>query len=186
MTRFPQLAPQDMTPAQREVLREVGEGLVAPDATATGPFRVVATDVRADRNRAGHNVVSYYAASIGVMFLLFTMVTATRGLGVEVETGTLERLLGTRVGMGQLLFARWLFAAALGCVQLIVMFGWAWMVFGVDVIAPGHAAGVLVMTVASAAAAAAFGLVLGTACRTPAQLQGLATVVIRYARRSKT
>jgi ABC-2 type transport system permease protein len=34
------------------------------------------------------------------------------------------------------------------------------------------------MTLASAAAAATFGLVLGAACRTQAQLQGLATVVI--------
>jgi ABC-2 type transport system permease protein len=34
------------------------------------------------------------------------------------------------------------------------------------------------MTVAAAAAAATFGLVLGATCRTQAQLQGLATVVI--------
>jgi ABC-2 type transport system permease protein len=71
-----------------------------------------------------------------------------------------------------------MFATALGCVQLGVMFLWGWAVFGVDLFGNGHLPGMLVMTITAAAAAASFGLVLGTACRTPAQLQGLATVVI--------
>jgi ABC-2 type transport system permease protein len=71
-----------------------------------------------------------------------------------------------------------LFAVGLGCAQLAVMFFWGWMAFGVDLFGRGHLAGVSVMTLAAAAAAATFGLVLGTACRSQAQLQGLATVVI--------
>ena len=112
------------------------------------------------------------------MFLLFTMTSAMRGLITEQETGTLERLLATGLRMNSLLLARWLFATLLGCAQMGVMFLWGWAVFGVELFAHGHLPGVAVMTLAAAATAAVFGLVLGTACRTQAQLQGLSTVVI--------
>lgn len=171
-----------LTPAQRELLEIVAESVdpagIDRSGEAPTPFEVVVTDVRARLGREGRNVASYYAAAIGVMFLLFTMTTAMRGLIAEEETGTLERLLATDLGMGRLLFARWIFATALGCVQLAVMFLWAWAVFDVDLFGSGRLAGVLVMTVTAAAAAATFGLVLGAACRTQGQLQGLATVVI--------
>jgi ABC-2 type transport system permease protein len=171
-----------LTPAQRETLDDVARSVGAMRAESAtpvaSPFRIAVTDVQAEGGREGKNVVSYYAAGIGVMFLLFTMTTAMRGLIVEEETGTLERLLSTDLTMGRLLLARWLFALALGCTQLAVMFLWGWMTFGVDLVGHGHLPGVVVMTVSAAAAAATFGLVLGTACRTQAQLQGLATVVI--------
>ncbi len=171
-----------LTPAQRALVEDVARALGAPrgEAAAPGaaPFEVVATDVHAASGHHGKNVVAYFAAGIGVMFLLFTMTTAMRGLIAEEETGTLERLLSTELTMGRLLLARWLFATALGSAQLSVMFLWAWAVFGVDVFGQSRLPGLVLMTVAAAAAAASFGLVLGTACRTQAQLQGLATVVI--------
>ena len=176
-----------LTPAQRKLIEEVATSVGAPEAGSAraipSPFQVVATDVQSSGvqsrgERAGRNVVSYYAAAIGVMFLLFTMTTAMRGLVQEEESGTLERLLSTDLTMGRLLFARWSFATALGCVQLAVMFLWGWAVFGLDLFAPGHLVGTAVMTIAAAAAAATFGLVLGAACRSAAQLQGLSTVVV--------
>lgn len=177
-----------LTPPQRKLIEEVATSVGAPDAGSAravpSPFQVVATDVQQSSavqspgERGGRNVVSYYAAAIGVMFLLFTMTTAMRGLVQEEESGTLERLLSTDLTMGQLLFARWSFATALGCVQLAVMFLWGWAVFGLDLFTRGHLVGTAVMTIAAAAAAATFGLVLGTACRSGAQLQGLSTVVV--------
>jgi ABC-2 type transport system permease protein len=165
-----------LTPAQRDLLTEMRSGAGGPGGA--GPFQVIATDVRAPAGRDGRKAVSYYAAGIGVMFLLFTMTSAMRSLITEQETGTLERLLATGLRMNRLLAARWLFATLLGCAQLTVMFLWGWAIFGVDLFGHGHLPGVVVVTLAAAAAAAAFGLVLGTACRTQAQLQGLSTVVI--------
>jgi len=167
-----------LTPAQRELLAEMGAGAGAPKDGDAAPFQVRATDVRAPAGREGRRAVSYYAAGIGVMFLLFTMTSAMRGLITEQETGTLERLLATGLRMNSLLLARWLFATLLGCAQMGVMFLWGWAVFGVELFGHGHLPGVAVMTLAAAATAAVFGLVLGTACRTQAQLQGLSTVVI--------
>jgi ABC-2 type transport system permease protein len=171
-----------LTPAQRSLVDDVAKSVAGASSdageTVASPFRVAVTDVQMALGGEGRDVVSYYAAAIGVMFLLFTMTTAMRGLIAEEETGTLERLLSTDLTMGRLLLARGLFATALGCVQLAFMFAWGWAAFGLDLFGHGHLRGAVVMTVAAAAAAATFGLVLGAACRTQAQLQGLATVVI--------
>jgi ABC-2 type transport system permease protein len=64
----------------------------------------------------------------------------------------------------------------MGFVQLSVMFLWGWAVFGLDLWS--HIPGFVVMTVFSAAAGAALGLVLATASRTRAQLSGMATILI--------
>jgi ABC-2 type transport system permease protein len=171
-----------LAPAQRELVDEIAGSLAKAERTSEGgaptPFQIVITDVRSESGGESRSVVSYYAAAIGVMFLLFTMTTAMRGLVQEAESGTLERLLSTDLTMSRLLLARWVFATAVGCAQLAVMFLWGWAVFGLDLFAPGHLAGTAVMTLAAAAAAATFGLVLGTLCRSAAQLQGLSTVVI--------
>jgi ABC-2 type transport system permease protein len=171
-----------LAPAQRELVDEIAASFSASDgpnaAPAPSPLEVVVTDVATDGAGGRRSAVSYYAAAIGVMFLLFTMSSAMRGLVEEAESGTLERLLGTDLTMVRLLFARWAFATILGCVQLAVMFLWGWAVFGLDLFGPGHLVGTVVMTIASAAAAASFGLVLGTLCRSTAQMQGLSTVVI--------
>ena len=45
-------------------------------------------------------MVSFYAAAIGVMFLLFTASSAGGSLLDEAESGTLDRVLSSRVTMG--------------------------------------------------------------------------------------
>ncbi len=123
-------------------------------------------------------IVAFYAAAIGVMFLLFSMAGAMGALLEEHRTGTLERLLNTNIGMGRLLVNYWLFAAIMGFLQLTVMFVWGWAMFGLDLWTVNHVVGFVVMTAVAAAAAAGFGLVLGTLCRSPGQLQGISTIVI--------
>ena len=56
------------------------------------------------------------------------------------------------------------------------MFTWGALVFHLPLLP--HLAGFLVMTVFTAAAAAGFGLLLATMCRTRAQLSGISTIVI--------
>jgi ABC-2 type transport system permease protein len=132
-------------------------------------------DVMASDSRAG-SMVSFYAAGIGVMFLLFSSAGAGGALLDEVESGTLERLLSTRVTMTTLLAGKWLFLALIGFLQLTVMFTWGWLVFDLPLLA--HVPGFVVMTAATAAAAAALGLVLATLARSRAQLSGLSTILI--------
>jgi ABC-2 type transport system permease protein len=127
---------------------------------------------------SGPSIVSYYAAGIGVMFLLFSMAGAGASLLEEEESGTLERLLSSNVGMGTLIAGNWLFFAVVGFIQLSVMFVWGALVFGLDLFSPKHLAGFVCMSLVTAAAAAAFGLMLATIAKSRAQLNGISTVVI--------
>lgn len=122
------------------------------------------------------NMVSFYAAGIGVMFLLFSCAGAGGALLDEEEAGTLDRLIGSRAGMTGVLVGKWLFLTLMGVVQLTVMFSWGALMFGLPL--TGHLPGFFIMAVATASAAAAFGLVLATISRSRAQLSGLSTIII--------
>jgi ABC-2 type transport system permease protein len=145
--------------------------------SAGGDFSFVRTETVDVLGETKKNpAVALLAAGIAVMFLLFMSRGAGGSLLEEVQTGTLERLLTSRVGMGRLLFGKWLFTMLLGVLQVTVMFLWGWAVFRLELFA--HLPGFLVMTVVSAATAAAFGIVLATACRTEGQLNAISTIVI--------
>lgn len=121
-------------------------------------------------------VVSMYAAGIAVMFLLFGATNGGGALLEERENQTLERLLSTRLTMHELLMGKWLYQTVIGILQVLTMFLWAQLVFGVDLI--NHLNGFAVMTTVTAAAASAFGLFLATLCKSRGQLNGLSVIVI--------
>ncbi|HSK45937.1 MAG TPA: ABC transporter permease [Candidatus Binatia bacterium] len=121
-------------------------------------------------------MVSFYAAAIGVMFLLFTANGAAGSLLDEADSGTLERVLSSRVTMTTLLAGKLAFNILLAFSQLVLMFLWAWAVFKLDFF--DHIPGFVVMGVCTAFAVSAFGMLLASICRTRAQLGALSTLVI--------
>lgn len=150
-----------------------GGGIGAGAAMGLG---VDVVDVMRTDNRRG-SLISFYAAGIGVMFLLFSAVGGAGGVLLEeAESGTLERLLSTNIGMGGLLVGKWLFLTLAGVTQLTVMFLWGRIAFGLPLFQ--HLPGFFVMTMVTAAAAAALGLVLATLARSRAQLSGYSTILI--------
>ncbi len=181
-----------LTEEQRRVVDEAedffqGEGSAAPGgagpATAGGLVQVAAVDVRdyddgSQAEEPKRSIVAYYAAGIGVMFLLFSMAGAGGALPEEEESGVLERLLISNVSMSQLLLGKWLFFAAMGLAQVTLMFVWGATLFGLELWTPKRLAGFAAMAVVTACAAAAFGIVLATACRSRSQLSGTSTIVI--------
>jgi ABC-2 type transport system permease protein len=151
----------------------------AEEAASPAAGMLVATDTVAvvgGESASKGALVSFFAAGLGVMFLLFSSSAAAGTLLEETESGTLDRLLTSPLGMGRLLLGKWLFIALLGSAQLTLMFTWGALAFGLEL--RPHLVGFAVMTLASAAAAAAFALVLASACRSRAQLSGIATIVI--------
>ena len=122
------------------------------------------------------SLISFYAAGVGVMFLLFSCSSGAGTMLEEEESGTLGRLLSSRAGMAGVLIGKWTFLWLMGMMQLSVMFIWGAVVFGLPLAA--HVAGFVTMTVVTAGAAAAFGMVLATASRTRQQLGGISTIVI--------
>jgi ABC-2 type transport system permease protein len=168
---------------QRAAARVLRGGVAAEGSSAAGASgdeagMLVATHVTnvvGDR-RDSRRMISFYAAGIAVMFLLFSSSSGGGALLDEQESGTLERVLNTSVGMTGLLAGKWVHLTLLGMLQVLVMFLWGAAVFGLDLL--GHLPGFAIMTLATAAAAAAFGLVLATASRSRQQLSGLSTIVI--------
>jgi ABC-2 type transport system permease protein len=172
-----------LTPEQRDAVRDWLPRLKSATASGNtsagsiaGAMGIGVDTVDVMRQGSSESLISFYAAGIGVMFLLFSVSGASGSLLDEMDTGTLDRVLSTRVGMTGLLTAKWLFIAFLGMLQLTVMFLWGRLAFGVDLF--HHLPGFAVMTVFTAAAASAFGLMLATLARTRAQLSGMGTILI--------
>ena len=138
------------------------------------PIAVTTRDVVGENKN--NPMISFYAAAIGVMFLLFTASGAGGSLLDEAESGTLDRVLSSRVTMGTLLAGKLCFCCLLAFSQLVLMVIWAGLVVKLDFIP--HLAGFAVMGLSTAFAVAAFGMLLASTCRTRAQLGPLSTLII--------
>lgn len=154
---------------------ENGATTAASSASANGGIIAVTARTVVGENK-NNPMVSFYAAAIGVMFLLFTASGAAGALLDEVESGTLDRVLSSRVTMTTLMLGKLTFNSLLAFLQLVVMFLWGWAVFKLDFWS--HIPGFVVMGAFTAFAVAAFGLLLASICRTRAQLGALSTLVI--------
>jgi ABC-2 type transport system permease protein len=138
---------------------------------------VVAVEVRDIVGETKKNpTVTFYAAGLGVMFLMFSAAGAGGALIEEAESGTLDRILSTRVSMSTLLLGKLTYLAGIGVTQLTLMFVWGALFFGLDLV--HHIPGFVVMAVATALATSAFGLLLASVCRSRMQLVALSNLAI--------
>jgi ABC-2 type transport system permease protein len=164
---------------QRAALRAAAAGggalgLVARDPDEMLPLRFEQRAVLGGKRE--NPMVAFYAAGIAVMFIMFSAAGAGGALIEETESGTLERVLTSGLGMTGLLLGKWLYLVTLACAQVTVMFVWGMLVFKLPLLQ--HLPGFIVMTVCTAMAAAAFGLVLATLSRTRQQLAGMANLIV--------
>jgi ABC-2 type transport system permease protein len=147
----------------------------APDSGGqAGLVEIVRRDVVGEKKK--NPMVAFYAAGIGVMFLLFSAAGAGGALIEEAETGTLDRILSTRVTMTRLLAGKLVYLAGLAATQLLIMFLWGSLAFGLEM--RGHWPGFLIMTVATSLAASTFGLLLASVSRSRMQLVALSNLTV--------
>ncbi len=162
-----------------ENVRQLGErplpggGVAGPDQPS-GLIEVTRRDVLGQKK--GNPMIAFYAAGLGVMFLLFSAAGAGGALIEEAETGTLDRILATRVTMSRLLAGKLVYLAGIAAAQLTVMFLWGALVFGLSM--RGHWTGFFIMTVATALAASTFGLLLAALSRSRMQLVALSNLTV--------
>src|SRR5262249_17852512 len=83
--------------AGRRLMRAFG--VDSADDQLALPAPTVVQDVAGPQRRDAQRMISFYAAGIAVMFLLFSCSAGGGALLDEQETGTLERVLNTNVGM---------------------------------------------------------------------------------------
>lgn len=149
----------------------------AAPSSGFGSGGIIAVDTRAVvGERRNKSLISFYAAAIGVMFLLFTASGSSGSLLDEAESGTLDRVLSSRVTMTRLLAGKLAFNTMLAFVQLVVMFLWGWAIFHLEFFS--HIPGFIVMGLCTAFAVAAFGMLLASLCRTRGQLGAMSTLLI--------
>ena len=172
----------ELTPEQKARLQRNVEALRHETRTESGSGQdagggLVAVEIRDVLGEQKKNpTVAVFAAGLGVMFLLFSAAGAGGALIEEVESGTLDRVLSTRVTMTQLLLGKMLYLSTVAVAQLTVMFAWGELFFGLEL--HRHVPGFLVMAVVTALAASAFGLVLAALSRTRMQLVALSNLLI--------
>jgi ABC-2 type transport system permease protein len=105
--------------------------------------------------RKSNPMIAYYAAGVGVMFLLFTSGAAGASLLDESDSGALDRVLSAPVTL---------------------MFLWAWLIFKLDLFT--HIPGFLVMTAVTAFAVSAYGMLLASLTHTRGQLAAVSTLIV--------
>jgi len=149
------------------------QGQAAAD-DQSGMVAVHVRDVVGERKKSP--MISYYAAGVGVMFLMFTASAAGGSLLDESESGALDRVLSARVTMTTLLAGKLIYCALLAFAQLTLMFLWAALVFHLDFFS--HIPGFLVMTAITSFAVASFGMLLASLARTRGQLGAFSTLII--------
>jgi ABC-2 type transport system permease protein len=146
----------------------------ASSPRAQSIIRIETTDI-IGQNKA-NVIAALYAAGIGVMFMLFTASNAGGALLEENESGTLDRILTTRLTLTQLLLGKLAYLWTLGFTQMCVMFAWGALVFRLQLFQ--HLGGFAIMALSTSLATSAFGLLLASICRTRAQLGAMSTLVV--------
>lgn len=172
----PLIAPSLSGHLMDAIIRTAGrlEGDGATEASSSEPLAITVEDAVGGPDRKAST--AYFAAGLGVLFLMLSISNRAGMLLEERDNGTLERMLSTQLGLNTYLLGRALFLALLGLVQITVMFGWAALAFGLPLLA--HLDGFVLMALLSAISAAGFGLALALLCRTREQLTAASIVVV--------
>ncbi len=76
--------------------------------------------------------VDFYAFSMTVLFLTFTVLSGVRSLQEEVEAGTLARLIASPASARSVMAGKLLGLLILGCLQMAVMIAATSLVFGTE------------------------------------------------------
>jgi len=119
--------------------------------------------VREETVGSSPDPVNQFLPGIVTMFVLFAVTLSARAIVEERKKGTLERLLTTRLSVGQLFIGKFLASISRGFVQTLILLVLAYMVF--QLFTPLSFIECLVIALIFAAAASALGLVIASLAR---------------------
>ncbi len=116
--------------------------------------------------------IAQFLPGMVTMFTLFAISLTAVSLVEERRKGTLERLMTTTLTRAELLWGTWLGNFGRGLVQVVFLFGLAWLFF--NVLTPSSFASILLFGVVAVASVAGIGLVIAAVSRTPEQANWIA------------
>ncbi|HOF80374.1 MAG: ABC transporter permease [Bacteroidales bacterium] len=115
-------------------------------------------------------------AGTAVMWLLFSVVGVGMSLLDEKHEGTLTRLLYTPTNPVNILFSKMISANVISILQLLIMFLFASLAFGLEIYS--NLGGMLINIIATAFACSSFGILLASLAKNRSQVQGLSILII--------
>jgi ABC-2 type transport system permease protein len=119
--------------------------------------------------------VNQFLPGILTMFVLFATTLTAQVIVEERRNGTLERLLTTRLSVGQLFAGKFLSGISRGFVQTLILMVLSYLVF--QLFTPLSFLEALVIALVFSAAASALGLVIAAIARTPDQATWIAVFI---------
>ena len=115
-------------------------------------------------------------AGTAIMMLLFSVAGMGASLLDEKQEGTLKKLLYSPMRPSNILLGKMLSTNLISISQLILMFFFAWLAFGLDILP--HLPSLLLMIIATAYACSSFGVLLASFAKSRQQVQGMSTLII--------
>ncbi|MBN4065780.1 ABC transporter permease [Candidatus Amoebophilus asiaticus] len=122
-----------------------------------------------------HGLVQAVAGT-AVMMLLFSVAGMGSSLLEEKEEGTLKKLLYSPINPLDILWGKFIASNFISIVQLLVMFLFAYLAFGLNIFL--NIPALLIMIIATAFACSSFGIFLASICKSTKQVNALSTLII--------
>jgi ABC-2 type transport system permease protein len=180
---LPQLDRSGLAPAYKKTLRDLLQSVDKMNLQNSGGQQSglagglsVPYDMREEVVTSGkgiaYNGYAHSFAGMGVQFILFMGVDVGIGVLLQRQRGLWKRLRAAPLSRGLLLGSRALSAAIIAALILVVIFGFARVVFGVRI--EGSMAGFLGVCAAFSLMTATFGLMIAALGKTPEATRGLA------------
>jgi ABC-2 type transport system permease protein len=150
-----------------------GSAQAAPREGLTVPFQVRSEAVTSGTG-VQYNGYAHSFGGMGIQFILFVGIEVGVGLLLQRQRGVWKRLRAAPLSRGVLLGSRATSAAMTSMFVLMVLFGFARVVFGVRI--QGSMAGFLGVCLAFSLMTASWGLLIAALGKTPEATRGLAIV----------
>ena len=115
-------------------------------------------------------------AGTSVFMLLFSVAGIGGSLLDEKQEGMLKKLLCSPLPPNYILLGKLVFANIISIFQLIIMFVYAWLIFGLDIM--HHLPSLVLIIFTIAYACSGFGVVLASFAKTRQQVQGFSTIIV--------
>jgi ABC-2 type transport system permease protein len=122
--------------------------------------------------------INQYLPGIVTMYVLFSLSLSAMTIVEERRRGTLERLLTTRLTIGELFFGKFIATIARGFIQTLILLLLSYAVF--QMFTPLSFLACLVVSLIFTAAAAAIGMIIASISRTESAANWIAIVVTMF------